>query len=417
MEAPDRQDRDRARLSLDACVVVEAGAGTGKTTLLTDRILFLVLAGESPASIEEVVALTFTEKAAGEIKVRLSERLSEIVSLLSGGPLSSDAAERARRTLGELRDLFSSADARTLERARAALEDLDKAPIGTIHAFCSQLLRLYPVEAGVDPAFRVDEGKAFEELFTSEWARWLDDELGERPPRRERWLELLKASSLEELECLARELSLERLDLEGAGSADPAAAAALRALADAAGKVPAGRPTPRGGVLDALSAIEKRLSAAAVAAEAEAPALDAAQPPEIPNAKWPKAWEEDERGAALYARLCLVAKAVSPSGEAVARRAARLLAPFAARLRREYARRGWVSFDGLLRRARDLVRDARRPREELKRRFRAILVDEFQDTDPLQGELLLYLSEKPGSSAASWREIEPGAGRLFVVGD
>ena len=99
------------------------------------------------------------------------------------------------------------------------------------------------------------------------------------------------------------------------------------------------------------------------------------------------------------------------------RRAAHLLAPFAARLRREYSRRGWVSFDGLLRRARDLVRDSKRPREELKRRFAAILVDEFQDTDPLQGELLLYLSEAPGRSARSWKEVVPAPGRLFVVGD
>ncbi|MEQ1919945.1 MAG: 3'-5' exonuclease, partial [Elusimicrobiota bacterium] len=63
------------------------------------------------------------------------------------------------------------------------------------------------------------------------------------------------------------------------------------------------------------------------------------------------------------------------------------------------------------------MRDAKRPREELKRRFAAILVDEFQDTDPLQGELLLYLSEAPGRSSSSWREVVPAPGRLFVVGD
>ena len=83
----------------------------------------------------------------------------------------------------------------------------------------------------------------------------------------------------------------------------------------------------------------------------------------------------------------------------------------------EYARRGWVSFDGLLRRARDLVRDGARPREEIKRRFAAILVDEFQDTDPLQESLLLYLSEAPGRSARTWRDVVPKPGRLFVVGD
>ena len=84
-DAPDKTDRDRARLSLESSVVVEAGAGTGKTTLLTDRILFLVLAGDKPSRIEEIVALTFTEKAAGEIKARLSERLAQLSAVLSGG--------------------------------------------------------------------------------------------------------------------------------------------------------------------------------------------------------------------------------------------------------------------------------------------------------------------------------------------
>ena len=93
MSAPDKADRDLARLSLEKSVVVEAGAGTGKTTLLTDRIMFLVLAGEKPARVEEVVALTFTEKAAGEIKVRLSERLAELAARLSGEAVSPEAAE------------------------------------------------------------------------------------------------------------------------------------------------------------------------------------------------------------------------------------------------------------------------------------------------------------------------------------
>ena len=64
--------------------------------------------------------------------------------------------ERAllKRTLDELRTRFGKAEGEILTRARAALEDLDKAPIGTIHSFCAQLLRLHPVEAGVDPAFR-----------------------------------------------------------------------------------------------------------------------------------------------------------------------------------------------------------------------------------------------------------------------
>ncbi len=419
MDAPDRDHRDRARLRLDANVVVEAGAGTGKTTLLTDRILFLVLGWDRPApvTVERVVALTFTEKAAGEIKVRLSDRLAEIAALLSGGTLSGEARERAQRTAAELRERFGKADAELLARSRAALEDLDKAPIGTIHSFCAQLLRLHPVEAGVDPAFRVDEGEAFEELFASEWARWLDDELGERPPHRAAWLELLRAAGLEDLEALARELCSEKLELSGLAEPDPAAAAALRSLAARASAILDGRPKPRSKIREAIAESAARLNAAADAAAAAEPALDAVEPPAPRDAKWPADWEEDLPAQALYERARAVAKGAGPRGEAVVRRAARLLVPFAQRFRREYARRGWVSFDGLLRRSRDLVRDEPRVRAQAKRRFAALLIDEFQDTDPLQGELLMYLAEAPDGAAKTWREVVPAPGRVFVVGD
>ncbi len=420
IEAPDKADRDRARLSLEASVFVEAGAGTGKTTLLTDRILFLVLAGEKPARVEEVVALTFTEKAAGEIKVRLSERLSELAARLSDGVLSPEARMRASRTMAELTAHFKTPEADVLARARAALEDLDKAPIGTIHSFCSQILRLYPVEAGVDPAFRVDaDERGMKDLFVSEWARWLDDELGERPPRRKDWLAVLAAVSLAELEELSWSLCSERVEPGSAGGPDPRAAAELRALAARTRALRMSKTRPKGvsRIMEALETAEMRLLAAAQAAEAAEPSLDAPEPPELNKSAWPKAWAEDEEGAAFYAAMCPVAKAVSPRGEAVARLSARLLRPFATRFRLEFSRRGWVSNDGLLHRARNLLRDAPRPREELKRRCRTLLIDEFQDTDPVQGELLLYLSEAPGRSARSWKDVVPAPGRIFIVGD
>jgi ATP-dependent helicase/nuclease subunit A len=419
LDAPDRADRDAARLRLDANVVVEAGAGTGKTTLLTDRILFLVLGWDRPEAVcvDRVVALTFTEKAAGEIKLRLSERLVELVARLSGAALAPSAQERADRTRGELRERFLKEDAEVLTRARAALADLDKAPIGTIHSFCSQLLRLHPVEAGVDPGFRVDEGEAFEELFESEWARWLDAELGERPPDREAWLELLAAADLDEIEALARALCSEAAELAGLAAPDASASAALRDLSRRVAALPSGREKPRGKILEAIAQIVARLDAAAAAADALAPSPAADEPPKPRGASWPKAWGEDPAAETLYENAGAVAAAVSPRSEAAVRRAARLLVPFAERFRREYARRGWVSFDGLLRRARDLVRDHPRVREESKRRFTTLLIDEFQDTDPLQGELLMFLAEKPGGAAKRWQDAEPAPGRLFVVGD
>jgi ATP-dependent helicase/nuclease subunit A len=94
-----------------------------------------------------------------------------------------------------------------------------------------------------------------------------------------------------------------------------------------------------------------------------------------------------------------------------------LLVPFIRRCREALVSEGFVSFDGLLVRARDLVRDHRAVREELKRQFKAILIDEFQDTDPIQYEILLYLGERIGGGASRWDDVKLAQGKLFIVGD
>ena len=73
----------------------------------------------------------------------------------------------------------------------------------------------------------------------------------------------------------------------------------------------------------------------------------------------------------------------------------RLLVPYASAFRERFLRDGHISFDGLLVRARNLVRDQHRVRADLKKSYRTILIDEFQDTDPIQYEILLYLAEQP----------------------
>src|SRR5437899_6645362 len=93
------------------------------------------------------------------------------------------------------------------------------------------------------------------------------------------------------------------------------------------------------------------------------------------------------------------------------------LRPFVEQFRREYARRGHVSFQGLLVRARRVLRDHPDVRDRLQQRFRLIVVDEFQDTDPLQGEILLYLAERQGACETDWRRIEVEPGKLVIVGD
>jgi ATP-dependent helicase/nuclease subunit A len=126
-------------------------------------------------------------------------------------------------------------------------------------------------------------------------------------------------------------------------------------------------------------------------------------------------WSEDDVAEART--LVRAAKGLAQVDEALTNLLWRLLVPFAARFRRFFVREGFVSFDGLLTGARNLVRDNPRVREELKRKYSSILVDEFQDTDPIQYEILLYLAERHGASANDWRAVQLTPGKVFVVGD
>ena len=151
----DQRDRERARRSRGETLVLEAGAGTGKTTLLVDRIESLILDGD--ARVTEIAAVTFTENAAATMKLRLRERL-----------------ERARASA----DL--PADARA--RATVALDTLERAQVSTIHALCAAILQERPLECGVVPGFRIADEAQAEALFAEAWDEWLSERLDASDP-------------------------------------------------------------------------------------------------------------------------------------------------------------------------------------------------------------------------------------------
>src|SRR5947207_15180495 len=127
MTTTDAGARHAIAEALDETLVVEAAAGTGKTTELIKRILRVLATGR--ARMVEIVAVTFTEKAAGELKLRLREALEH---------------ERA-----------NAGDVDVHDRLELALSTLEDAHVNTIHGFCAELLRERPVEASVDPLFAV----------------------------------------------------------------------------------------------------------------------------------------------------------------------------------------------------------------------------------------------------------------------
>jgi len=155
----DADARDRIANDLDVTLVVEAAAGTGKTTALVGRIMALLASGKGRLST--IVAVTFTEKAAGEMKLRLR---TEIEKARDGSPTPEISA-----------------------RLDGALAELEAAHIGTIHGFCADLLRDRPVEARVDPLFEMiaedEQNRLLEECFEP----WFEQAL--RSPVKDRRFE------------------------------------------------------------------------------------------------------------------------------------------------------------------------------------------------------------------------------------
>ena len=148
----DAEARRRIREEFGATLFVEAAAGTGKTTALVGRIVGLIRAGAG--TLDRIVAVTFTEKAAGEMKLRLR---SEI--------------EKAR----------SKATREERGRLDRALEELELARIGTIHAFCGDLLHERPIEAGIDPLFEVASEEEADEIANSAFEDWFQTILADPP--------------------------------------------------------------------------------------------------------------------------------------------------------------------------------------------------------------------------------------------
>ena len=147
----DQSDRDRVRDDHDESVFVEAGAGTGKTRAIVDRIVAMVAADR--LELRELAAITFTEAAASELRDRI--RIALDAAAQGRSEQVTDAAEQAR--------------------CARALEQLDDAALTTLHGFAQRILAEHPLEAGLPPGFEVlDEIRARVE-FEQRWGAFVDD--------------------------------------------------------------------------------------------------------------------------------------------------------------------------------------------------------------------------------------------------
>ena len=400
------EDRQRVRTLLNVNMVVEAGAGTGKTTLLIDRLCFALLAQGILAP--RLVALTFTEKAAAEIKTRLIFKLQAV--------LQAARENKPESTLDTLREYFQVPAAQIIARAERALSQLDISPIGTIHSFCADILRTYPLEAGLTPGAEIDKGPRAQRVFEAEWNKFLDRELGERAPRPRQWQEVLSKVSLADLRACAQEMCSGKMQSQSFSLPKEklisvCEARARRAM-EMAKSFSSGKKAPR--------VIEKALFQAAQRFERAAQWLrtgvyDGVEEETIAIKSVPKDWDAGSEEEAKS--LCRFASQADPAVQCFVQKAYALLAEVVASVRARMTEEGILSFDDLLVKTRDLLKNNLLVRRYVQEEYDALYIDEFQDTDPVQGELLLFLAEQKGGAATRWQDVQLQPGKLFVVGD
>lgn len=409
---PDQDQRDIVRRALDRTLFVEAGAGSGKSTALVGRVLELVTTGT--AELRSIAAITFTEKAAAELRDRIRQELER-------------TAERARQ----------DRETQIVERCADAIDQLDGAAIGTLHAFAQRVLAENPIEVQLPPRVEILDEVTSDVQFEHRWSTYLDHLLED--PEMERTLLLLFATGVKPAALRALALEFDRnwdlVDERVAAEApeppglQASLEAALRAV-DQATDAAVHCTNPDDKLAARLHTVAE-YAALLRSIDDELDLLDelsgngTSKPPSFRagNIGAGKNWGCDHKAiqadlADAGEQLALVAGTVA---QACARRIAAALRSFtleAAAARREA---GQLAFHDLLVLARQLVRQHGSVRERLHRRYQRVLLDEFQDTDPIQIEIAVRIAAAdPGSDGAGtlpWDEVPVAPGHLFVVGD
>jgi len=421
---PDDGARLRALTDLRSTLLIEAAAGTGKTALISGRLVMLLAEGASPASI---AAITFTELAASEFAARAHRTIDE---LLAGQVPAPMRVALPRGLSDKQRDAL-----------RAATAKLDDLTTTTIHGFCQSIITSYAVEADIDPGARILDAAQADTAFDTVFEQWFRRRLSGSVRAGDPIAALSKEDPRQVVDTLRRlarfrlrhrDARPEPADLSGRPDIDFVASVdELRRWAASAPPEPqtAQFVTDLGVLVrhfDGSFAVPPDFERLWLLAHPERLAsmrgktLDLKDPPG--KSAWEKAagrargWHVAEEAAALFAHVDDRYRTV------LGRVATALVAMLSAELDEVLAAYGAfkraaasLDFDDLLEHARNVVRRHESVRRALGGRFAHILIDEFQDTDPVQSEILFLIAAQEARS--TWKENPLRPGALFMVGD
>ncbi|MDP9639003.1 ATP-dependent helicase/nuclease subunit A [Rhodococcus cercidiphylli] len=377
----DRVDRARIATDTSATLFVEAGAGSGKTHSLVERICHLILV--DGIELDRIAAITFTEKAAAELRERVRTHLATF---------SGDAAAKA-------------------------MEQIDAAAIGTLHSFAARIVSEHPLEAGVPPRVAVVDAMGSQLSFERRWRRmraalFADEHTAPSGLTDAMRIILGAGASLDQVRILADALdrSWDRLILDVVPTMAVADIDVLLRAADEVANCVGDCTDPSDKLAMRLSSIaewrvamaDARSSTAWIALAAECPS----QGNDGKGANWVGGATRTKEIRASIAALKAAAdvermRYVASALAIVVHHLSRVIVDEAA----ERRRRGELEFHDLLVYARNVLRHDD-VRQIVHNSYQRIMLDEFQDTDPLQLEIARLSVDGPDES-----------GRLFTVGD
>ena len=396
----DQKSRDLCAVPGAYNVIVEAGAGTGKTTILIARLCYLILGKNIP--IDKIIALTFTEKAASEIKIRLLLKMQQILADIENDPTAITLRARFNKTNEELQ-----------KNIQTAFELAERAQISTIHGFCLQILRRYPLEAGLAPDARVDDGLLAQNIFDKQWSVFLEHELARDSRSAPAWKELLEAVHLDDIKNFARSLLTPGFEHYHPLKAAPAIKDFCLQYAGRAGDLLAKYNTKKRAVETTLEAALAMLQESAEFFTHFKPVKSKYSIEKKPGK--PADWDGDDFEEAVD--IINFANDLKTDNQLLILKTFNCVQPFIKTMREMVESENILSFNAIIEHTKQLLKKYKAVRAELKKEYESILIDEFQDTDPSQGEILLFLAEEHGSSADHWQDIKLQHGKLFTVGD
>lgn len=393
---PDIDERNQIVNELDKNMLVEAGAGSGKTTSIVNRMVSLVISGK--CKVENMAAITFTRKAAQELKERFQNELE-------------------RRYREEENTAIKSA-------LKEALENMEKSFIGTIHSFCASLLRERPVEGGVDPDFEEMDELTDKLMHKQAWQQYLLDVRKDFPEKLAELNDIgIKPADMEEIFNLLTEYPdvevvrsrIQKPDLM------PVVKELKKLLYRARHYIP--KTEPEKGY-DSLQS--KIMDSVRMLSYFD---MDT----DINRVSILERFENEQR-VILNRWLCDSATTKQIQGEfnTIAQTQIKpalqkwreychdvvmsFLLPAVEYYENLKARRSGLNFQDLLLKTVNMLKNHPEVRLYFQNKYRCLLIDEFQDTDPIQAELMFMITGQD-INEKQWHKLVPHPGSLFVVGD